>query len=155
MRHIYTYLFFLVIMLFLGCASEDDKNAETQVVTTSFSGTVLYESTMEPVTNGELSINGIDTEPLRSPQFPAFEKVALSNGSFDVTFETIEEVDKFSMLITILDGDFIVSVFGGGDVSTDLICNPFNCRDFEPGKAYELTIFVPCDPDDCIQFPPN
>ncbi len=150
-------MFLAVFPLFLvviACSSDDNEGKGEPVPTvTSFSGVVLYETNMEPVTNGELFISGTDTEPLRSPQVRAEAILKIEDGTFEVSFETIEEVDRFSLAIVILQGDFIINSFVGSGAD-GLQCLPGECGAFAPGKDYELTILVPCDPDDCVQFPP-
>jgi hypothetical protein len=98
-------------------------------------------------------INGTDTEPLRSPQTRAQAILPTQDGTFEVSFETIEEVVRFSLAIVILQGDSIINSFVGSGAD-GLQCLPGECGAFASEKDYELTILVPCDPDDCVQFPP-
>lgn len=142
----------LAILLIFGCKSDDNGDREPQPLLTSFSGMVLYESNGEPVRSGELFISGTDSEPLRSPITRAEAQLKIEDGSFEISFETIEEVDRFTFAIDILENGFIINSFGWAD---GLQCLPGDCREFAPGKDYELTIVVPCAPDDCTRFTPQ
>ncbi|PHN93399.1 hypothetical protein CSC80_10755 [Maribacter sp. 6B07] len=144
-----------LLAMVMACNSDDYEGKGEPVPTvTTFSGVVLYETNMEPVTNGELFINGTDTEPLRSPQTRAQAILKIEDGTFEVSFETIEEVDRFGMFVNILQGTSIINTFVAGS-DPPLKCQPGNCDNFPPGQDYELIILVPCAPDDCILFPPE
>ena len=145
------FLMFFPCILGFSCASDDGKTEPVSQIT-SFSGSIIYESNDEPVTSGELFIMVTDSEPLRSPIVRAEAILTIEDGSFEVSFETFEEVDKFSMFVNILEGSSIINTFVGGGAD-NLQCLPGNCAEFAPGRSYNLTIIVPCAPDDCTQFP--
>lgn len=140
--------FFLFFFVVIGCKSDDDN--EIQPIVTSFSGVVLYKPTMDPVTNGELFIVGRESRGITGGVVRVDTILRIVDGTFDVTFETIEKVDRFIFAVNILQDNFIINSFGWAD---SLQCLPGECEAFAPGKDYELTILVPCDPDDCVQFP--
>lgn len=137
MKKILYYAFFAGI-LFFGCQS-DDENNDPETTITSFSGTIQYENG-EPVTGGELIIAGN-----QSTLFGGVARegaiLTIDDGTFEVTLETEEEVTSYSILIDLLENVF---TFAEG-----LQCLPGNCRDFLPGDTYELSVIVPCSPDDC------
>lgn len=141
----------MLFLLLLSCNSDDD-GGKVRPVITSFSGTILYDPSMEPVTNGVLFIGGRKSGLFGGTAVEG-AIVNIDDGNFDVTIESIEEVSRFGMAIDILQDEFIINTFVAGS-DPPLKCLPGDCDRFLPGQNYELIILVPCDPDDCVQFPP-
>ncbi|WP_180268608.1 hypothetical protein [Maribacter sp. 6B07] len=55
----------------------------------------------------------------------------IEDETFEVSFETIEEDDRFSLAIVILQGNFIINSFVGSSAN-DLQCLPGECWVFAP-----------------------
>ena len=142
-----TSLFVLLssILLF-GCQSDDNGGPETTV--TSFSGNIEFENGV-PVTDAELSIGGSKSGLSGSAVEGAILRI--EDGTFEVTLETEENVSRYIIVIDIINVDSERVAF---DDSVGLQCLPGNCRDFPPGQNHELTIIVPCIPDNCVQLSP-
>ncbi len=150
MKHLTFYSVLSLFFVAMACKSDDDN--EIRPVITSFSGSVLYEQTMEPVTSADLFITGRDSRGITGSIVRVDTILRIEDGTFEVSFETVEEIDRFGMFIDILKDEFIINTFVAGS-DPPLKCLPGNCANFPPGQDYELTILVPCAPDDCVQFP--
>ena len=143
-----TSLFVLLASILLfGCQSDDNGGPETTV--TSFSGNIEFENGV-PVTNAELSIGSRIARTFGSVAGEA-AFIQIYDGTFEVLFETEENVTRYSIVIDIINVDSERVAF---DDSVGLQCLPGNCRDFPPGQNHELTIIVPCIPDNCVQLSP-
>ncbi|MEM8928628.1 MAG: hypothetical protein AAGC45_10520 [Bacteroidota bacterium] len=137
MKRIICFVCFLG-MLFFGCQSDDENNGPETIIT-SFSGTVQYENG-EPVSNAELIIGSRVNRSFGTVAGDA-AFLQINDGTFEVTFETEEEVVRYNILI-----DLYGNVFTFGE---ELQCIPGDCGDFSPGESYELTIILPCTLDEC------
>jgi hypothetical protein len=151
MRYPTIVLIIFLFFFFWGCNTDDDS---PQPIITSFSGTILFEPTNEPVTNANLYIIGRDFNGIAGSIVRADTILRIDNGTFEVRFETYEKVDRFDMFIRILQDESIINTFVAGS-DPPLQCLPGDCDNFAAGQEYELTILVPCSPDDCVLFPPS
>ena len=148
MKYSKLFLLGLVISFCFSCNSDEGEDIPETTIT-SFSGTIEFQNG-EPVTSAELLIGGSEGGITGSAVLGA--NLLITDGTFEVTLETEEDVRSYTIVISILDGTSIINGFG---FSEGLECLPGDCRDFPPGESHELRIIVPCNPDDCVLFPPN
>ena len=81
------------------------------------------------------------------------EFLQINDGTFEVTFETEEDVVRYIIVVEFLgqQNSFIY------DHSNGLQCDQEeSCRLVTPGVDHNnFIITVPCLPDDCVQLPAN
>ena len=143
-------ILFILALAFWSCEDDGPIDEGPEVTVTSFSGTIVFED-MQPLTNGELTIVGIESS-LFGGRTVDGTMLPIDDGTFDFTFENLEPITRFNVIVRVIQDGFLVNTFGFVD---GLECIPGNCGDFPSGQDHEFTIVVPCTEDDCVRFDPG
>jgi len=124
----------IVSILVLSITSCKDKTQGPTI----FEGKVVYEDDGSPFVDGTVFIVPYISSLTPGCCSKGGQGIIINDsGFFDIVFDYDEEIDYFNLRIKPNDGGVISTIVGG------LNCSPYDCDDFEPGKAYnDLVIKV-------------
>ena len=124
------------LLLLLACSNESSTNP------TLFEGTVFFEETGEPVTNGIITIAGEVDRFINSTTNELRQETLDENGQFFAEFEANADIDNFSISVVVLDEEgFIEESF---TIIDGLSCSGLTCNSIPPGESYlNLRISIP------------